>query len=303
MKENLLDCIGNTPVFPLKHLNNTQCEINLKLESYNPGGSIKDRIAKYMIEKAFEEGKLVKNGVVIEPSSGNAGIGIAMICAFYGLRCIIAMPESMSMERRKLIQGYGAELVLTHANQGMTGAVQKAEELAKSIENAFMPSQFTNVHAVNAHYESTGPEIFAKFGQDLDYLITGVGTGSTISGCGLFLKEQIPHIKIVAIEPQDSPLLSQNKSGPHNIQGIGTNFIPEVLRRDILDEIVTVSTDDAINTARLLQSKEGIICGISSGANVSAALKLAARPQLKGKRIVTFICDSGERYLSTSLYG
>ncbi len=223
-----------------------------------------------------------------------------MIAAVKKLKCIIVMPESMSVERQKVIKSYGAELVLTPAEEGMQGSVQLAEKILESRNNAFMPSQFTNIHAVEAHYQTTGPEILSQC-PDITALVSGVGTGSTISGCGLFLREQLPQLYIMAVEPAESPLLSQGKSSPHGIQGIGANFVPSILRIDIIDEIFTVSTQDALETARNLQRMEGISCGISSGANVFAALKLAAQAQMQGKHIVTFICDGAERYLSTAL--
>ncbi len=302
MKNTLLESIGNTPVVLLQHINTTACEIYVKLECHNPGGSIKDRIAKHMIEKALGEGALQRDGIIVEPTSGNTGIALAMIAATLGIRCVIVMPESMSLERRKLMQGYGAELILTPAHEGMSGAVLMAEEVLAQTKNAFMPSQFTNPHAVHAHYENTGPEILAELGQHIDALVAGVGTGSTLMGCGMYLREKIPAIRLVAVEPEESPLLSQEKSGSHGIQGIGANFIPSILRPELISEILTVHTEAAIETSRLLQKKEGISCGISSGANVSAALKLAAQPCMKGKRIVTFVCDSAERYMSTALF-
>ncbi len=303
MKTTLLDNIGNTPIILLEHLNTTSCQVYVKLESRNPGGSIKDRIAKHMIQKALAEGKLQPDGIIVEPTSGNTGIALAMIAANLGMRCVIVMPESMSIERRKLMQGYGAELMLTPAHEGMAGAVRMAEEVLAQTKNAFMPSQFTNMHALHAHYENTGPEILAELGQHIDALVAGVGTGSTLMGCGMYLREKIPNIQIVAVEPEESPLLSQGKSGPHGIQGIGANFVPPIVHPEDIHKILTVSTPKAIETASLLQKKEGISCGISSGANVYAALQLAKEPCMKGKRIITFVCDSAERYLSTPLFG
>ncbi len=302
MKTTLIDSIGNTPMVLLQHINSSSCEIYVKLENKNPGGSIKDRIAKQMIEKALAEGKLQPGGIIVEPTSGNTGIALAMIAATLGMRCVIIMPDSMSLERRKLLQGYGAELILTPAHEGMSGAVLMAEEVLAQSKNAFMPSQFSNFHAVQAHYEHTGPEILGELGLHIDAVVAGVGTGSTLMGCGMYLREKVPHIQVVAVEPEESPLLSQGKSGPHGIQGIGANFVPSIVDKKCIDRVLTVKTQNAVDTAHLLQRKEGISCGISSGANVHAALALAAEPCMKGKSIVTFICDSSERYLSTPIF-
>ncbi len=304
MQENILSAIGNTPLVRLSSVNSSSCQIYVKLENRNPGGSIKDRIALHMVNKAYEEGRL-QGGTIIEPTSGNTGIALAMIAAVRGLRCIIAMPESMSIERQRLMQSYGAELLLTPAKEGMHGATSAAEELLARTPGAFMLNQFANDHAVEAHYLHTGPEIHTSLreaGLTLDALVAGVGTGTTISGCALSLREKYPQLHVYAVEPAESPLLSQGKSGPHGIQGIGANFVPTVLRREVIDTVLTVSTEEALTTARALHTKEGICCGISSGANVCAALRVAHMPEMEGKNIVTFICDSGERYLSTALF-
>ncbi len=305
----LLDNIGNTPLLKLNKINRTQCEIYVKLESQNPAGSIKDRIALYMIDGALATHKH-DSVTLVEPTSGNTGIALALLSAVRGYRCILTMPESMSVERQKLLRAYGAELVLTPAHKGMQGAVNAAEELCKDIENALYPNQFANPQVLKAHYKETGPEILAqckKITQDavappLDALVAGIGTGGTLSGSGLYLREHLPNIRLVAVEPAESPLLSEGRAASHGIQGIGANFIPPILRRDIFSEIKPVSTEDALQTSQSLFKEEGISCGISSGANVYAALRLAARPEMKGKRIVTFICDGGERYISTALF-
>lgn len=303
MYNTILSCIGNTPLLRLN--TSAECfkaEVYVKLESRNPGGSVKDRIANYMILKALERGTLNKNGTIVEPTSGNTGIGLALISAVMGLRCILTMPESMSIERRKLLAAYGAELVLTPAAKGMAGALDEADTIASKIPNAVILGQFTNPDVVDAHYITTGPEIFEQLNSNLDVLVAGVGTGGTLSGAGLFLKEKIPHLQVVAVEPALSPILSGGKPGPHPIQGIGPNFIPKILRMDIIDRIIQVKGDEAIKTSRMLFNSEGISCGISSGANVWAALELAQESSMQGKKIVTFICDTGERYLSTALF-
>ncbi len=304
MFTSLEQSIGNTSLLRLKRMEEGLCELYVKLENKNPAGSIKDRIALYMIDKALAEGKLAAGGTLVEPTSGNTGIALAMIAPLRGLHCILVMPENMSLERQKLMRAYGAELVLSPAGEGMAGASRMAEDIAKD-RGAFMPNQFSNPHVVDAHYTTTGPEIYTAFSAEalqLDALVSGMGTGGTVSGTGLFLKEKYPAIKVYGVEPAESALLSTGKSGPHGIQGIGANFIPSILRRDILDAVHTVRTEDAIQTAQDLFQKEGICCGISSGANVCAALSLARQGLLKQKRVVTFICDTGERYLSTKLF-
>ncbi len=305
MQRSILQGIGNTPLLRLYALEENHCQLYVKLENKNPGGSIKDRMALYMVEKALEEGKISLGGTVIEPTSGNTGIALAMICAVMGLQCCIVMPESMSIERQKLIKAHGAKLILTPAALGMAGATQKAQELLQSQSNAFMLDQFSNAHGIQAHYVNTGPEIAQTLHENnltVDVLVAGVGTGATLSGTGLYLREHMPQVRIYAVEPAESPLLSQGKSGPHAIQGIGANFIPSNLRRDIIDEVHTVSAEQAFAMARRLMTHMGISCGISSGANVHAALQISRQEHMQGKSIVTFICDTGERYLSTKLF-
>ncbi len=300
MQDTILSAVGNTPFVKLGALNPHACEIWLKVESRNPGGSIKDRVVAYSIGKNFAEKKLNKQSVLIEASSGNTGIALAMTAAVYGVRAIITMPENMTVERVKAMQSYGAKVVLTPATEGMAGAVKKAEEIVATTQNSFILDQFANPHMVEAHYNSTGPEIFSKLGQGIHALVAGSGSGGTVSGTGLFLRERVPHLKVYAVEPKESPLLSEGKAGKHGIQGIGPNFVPKILRRDILDGILPIKTDDAIAMSKELFIKEGISCGISSGANVCAALQLAAQTDMQGKTIVSFICDTGERYLTGS---
>lgn len=306
MYKTILDGIGNTPLLrlsPPQTLQHTgSAEIYVKLENRSPGGSIKDRVAVYMVERALERGELQPGGTLVEPTSGNTGIGLALVAAAKGLHCVLTMPESMSVERRALLTAYGAQLVLTPAAEGMAGAVAEAQKLTQSIPKAIMLGQFTNPDAVAAHYNHTGPEIFAELGTDIGALVAGVGTGATLTGCGRFLKERVPGLLLFAVEPSASPLLSQGTAGPHPLQGIGPNFVPEVLDRSLPDGIITVSGDDAFATARWLCRTQGVNGGISSGANVWAAQQVAADPRLAGKRIVTFVCDTGERYLSTALF-
>ncbi len=294
---NILDIVGNTPMVKLGRLNIHPCEIWLKIESRNPGGSVKDRVVAYCVQKALAEKKISPESVLVEPSSGNTGIALSMVGAVHGMQVIITMPENMTVERVKSMQTYGAKVVLTPAEQGMNGAVKKADEILINTPSSYMLGQFTNPLMLEAHYFSTGPEIFSKFGNDVHALVAGVGTGATISGTGLYLRERMPHLTIHAVEPLESPMLSEGKPGKHGIQGIGPNFISKILRRDILDEVITVSTQEAIEMRKQLFMQEGISCGISSGANVCAALKLAASKNMQGKRIVSFICDTGERYL------
>ncbi len=306
MSASIVSCIGDTPLVLLNYLHELRegedAQIWVKLESKNASGSVKDRIAYAMVREALEQKKLTYEGLIVEPTSGNTGISLAMVAAALGIECCIVMPENMSIERRALIRAYGARLELTAASAGMEGAVRLAEEICAANTRAFMPNQFSNPCVTRAHYESTGPELYASFGQDIHALVAGVGTGGTISGTGLYLKERIPHLTVHAAEPSESPLLSQGKVAIHGIQGIGANFIPPILRQDILDEIILVSTMDALAMARKLFKYEGISCGISSGANVYAAVQLARQKKMQGKRIVTFICDSGEKYLSTELF-
>ncbi len=307
MFKNMLESVGNTPIVTLGKTNDTTCDILLKMENRNPGGSIKDRVGIYMVERALalREASSEKGDTpltIIEPTSGNTGIALALVAAVHGFRCILTMPESMSVERQKLLRAYGAQIVLTPTADGMMGAVRKAEELCATTKGAFYPNQFANPHVLDAHYKNTGPEIYAQCGQRVDALVAGVGTGGTISGAGKFLREHISDVKIYAVEPAESPLLSQGRSASHGIQGIGANFVPHILCREIIDEVMTVSTQEALDMSRTLFQHEGISCGISSGANVCAALRLARCPSMQNKRIVTFVCDGGERYMSTALF-
>lgn len=297
--------IGKTP---LLELTNTEKKLGLnarilaKLEYFNPAGSAKDRIAKAMFDDAEESGKLNKNSVIIEATSGNTGIGLASVGTARGYRVIIVMPETMSIERRNLIKAYGAELVLTEGSKGMKGAIQKAEDLAKAIENSFIPGQFLNPANPKTHYLTTGPEIFEDTGGKVDYFISGVGTGGTISGTGKYLKEKNPDVKVVAVEPADSPVLSGGEPAPHKIQGIGAGFLPDTLNTAIYDEIITVSNDDAFEYGKMIGKNEGFLAGISSGAALKAAVEIAGRPEAEGKNIVVLLPDTGERYLSTPLF-
>ena len=297
--ESFTDLIGNTPLLELKGIEkNEKLEAKLlaKLEYFNPAGSVKDRIAKAMIDEA--EAK----GLLIEPTSGNTGIGLSAVAAARGYRIIITMPETMSVERRNLMKAYGAELVLTEGSKGMKGAIAKAEELSKEIPDSFIPSQFTNPANPSAHKESTGPEIWNDTDGKVDIFVAGVGTGGTLSGVGAYLKSKNPNVKIVAVEPADSPVLSQGKAGPHKIQGIGAGFVPETLNTEIYDEIIPVANEDAFAGGRAVVRNEGVLVGISSGAAVWAAVQLAKRPENKGKTIVALLPDTGERYLSTPMF-
>ena len=299
------DLIGKTPLLNLlnikKHLN-LKANILAKLEYFNPAGSVKDRAALEMINDAEKRGILTSESVIIEPTSGNTGIGLASVAAARGYRVIIVMPDTMSVERRKLMAAYGAELVLSEGKLGMSGAIKKAEELSMSIPNSFIPSQFSNPANAVAHYKTTGPEIYDDTDGEVDIFVAGVGTGGTITGVGKFLKSKNNNIKIVAVEPADSPVLSQNKSGPHGIQGIGAGFVPEVLNKEILDDVLTVTTEEAYRTARILSKKEGILVGISSGAALFAAIELAKLDENKDKNIVVLLPDTGDRYLSADLF-
>lgn len=300
--EDVTAVVGFTPLVQLNKLGSGKATILAKLESKNPCGSVKDRIALSMIRSAEEQGLITKDTVVIEPTSGNTGIGLAFICAARGHRLILTMPESMSIERRKILKLFGAELVLTPAELGMVGAVEKAEELVAQNPNSFMPQQFKNPANPQIHRETTAKEIWIDTDGKLDILVAGVGTGGTLTGCGEVLKEKNNNLKVVAVEPKDSPILSGGKPGPHKIQGIGAGFVPDVLNVGIIDEIIQVSNQDAIETARRLALKEGILSGISGGANVWAAIQLSHRQENEAKVIVTFICDTGERYISTQMY-
>ncbi len=301
----ITDLIGKTPILELENYekaNELQATILAKLEYFNPAGSVKDRIAKAMIDEAEEQGKLKPGAVIIEPTSGNTGIGLASVAASRGYRIIITMPETMSIERRNLLKAYGAELVLTDGAKGMKGAIAKADELAKEIPGSFIPSQFTNPANPEYHRATTGPEIWEDTDGKVDIFVAGVGTGGTVSGVGEYLKSKNPDVKIVAVEPADSPVLSEGKSGPHKIQGIGAGFIPDTLNTEIYDEIITVKNEDAFKTGKAVAHNEGVLVGISSGAAVWAATQLANRPENKGKTIVALLPDTGERYLSTPMF-
>ena len=300
-----LDLIGNTPLVEVVNIEKElglEATILVKLEYFNPSGSVKDRIAKAMIEDAEEKGVLKEGAVIVEPTSGNTGIGLASIAASKGYRLIITMPETMSVERRNIIRSYGAEIVLTDGNKGMKGAIAKSEEIAKEIPNSFIPSQFTNPANPAIHKITTGPEIWNDTEGKVDIFIAGVGTGGTISGVGEYLKKQNGDIKVVALEPEDSPVLSQGRAGAHKIQGIGAGFIPNTLNTEIYDEIFKSSNENAFKTAKLLAKKEGFSVGISSGAALYGAIELAKRPENKGKVIVALLPDSGDRYYSTALF-
>lgn len=299
---NILELIGKTPLVKVQKLNSADCEIALKLEFYNPSGSVKDRASYYMLKEAKKANKINDKTTIIEPTSGNTGIGLAMCCAAMGLKFIATMPESMSLERRRLIQAYGAELVLTPKELGMQGSVDKALELLKETQNSFMPSQFTNPANTLAHKETTAKEIFEDTKGKVDIVVAGIGTSGTTMGVSEGLKKMKPSVKVYGVEPAESPLLTEGHAHPHKIQGIGANFVPELYHREKLDGIKTIDAKDAMKTARLLAEKEGILVGISSGAILKAALDLAKEPANKGKLIVAVMCDFGERYLSTELF-
>ena len=297
--------IGKTPLLELTHIEKEEgleAKILVKLEYFNPAGSVKDRIAKAMIDDAEASGKLKPGSVIIEPTSGNTGIGLASVAAARGYRIIIVMPETMSVERRQLMKAYGAELVLTEGAKGMKGAIAKAEELAKETPNSFIPGQFVNPANPAAHKATTGPEIWEDTDGKVDIFVAGVGTGGTITGTGEYLKSQNPNVKVVAVEPASSPVLSKGTAGSHKIQGIGAGFVPDVLDTKVYDEIITVENDDAFATGKKIGKKEGVLVGISSGAAVWAAIELAKRPENKGKTIVALLPDTGDRYLSTALF-
>ena len=300
-----LDLIGNTPLVEVANLEkayNLKAKVLVKLEYRNPAGSVKDRIVQAMIEDEEKKGILKEGSVIIEPTSGNTGIGLAAIAAAKGYRAILTMPETMSVERRNILKAYGAEIVLTEGSKGMKGAIAKAEELAKEIEGSFIPGQFDNPANPKVHYETTGPEIWRDTDGKVDAFVAGVGTGGTVTGTGKYLKEQNPDVKVVAVEPASSPVLSQGKAGAHKIQGIGAGFVPKVLDTAVYDEIITVENDDAFAASKELTKKEGILTGISSGAALYAALQLAQRLEFEGKTIVALLPDSGDRYYSTPLF-
>ena len=297
--------IGRTPLLELTHIQQAhalEAKLVAKLEFFNPAGSVKDRIAKAMIDDAEAKGLLKPGAVIIEPTSGNTGIGLASVAAAKGYRIILTMPETMSVERRQIMKAYGAELVLTEGAKGMKGAIAKAEELAKEIPNSFTPGQFTNPANPATHKATTGPEIWADTDGRVDYFVAGVGTGGTITGVGQYLKEQAPHVKVIAVEPKDSPVLSKGHSGAHKIQGIGAGFVPDTLDTTVYDEIIPVANDDAFATGKEIGRLEGVLVGISSGAAVWAAARLAKRPENQGKRIVVLLPDTGDRYLSTPMF-
>ena len=299
------ELVGNTPLLELKHIEKEfglQATLLAKLEYFNPAGSVKDRVARAMLDDAEARGVLKPGSVIIEPTSGNTGIGLASIAAARGYRIIIVMPETMSVERRKLMRAYGAKLVLTEGAKGMKGAIAKADELAKEIPNSFIPGQFINPANVAAHYGTTDPEIYRDTDGKVDFFVAGVGTGGTVTGTGKYLKEKIPGVKVVAVEPASSPVLSKGVAGAHKIQGIGAGFVPDILDTTVYDEIIPIENDDAFETGRIIGRHEGVLVGISSGAAVCAAIQVAQRPESAGKTIVVLLPDTGDRYLSTEMF-
>ena len=299
------ELVGNTPLLELKHIEKEfglKATLLAKLEYFNPAGSVKDRVARAMLDDAEARGALKPDSVIIEPTSGNTGIGLASIAAARGYRIIIVMPETMSVERRKLMRAYGAELVLTEGAKGMKGAIAKADELAEEIPNSFIPGQFVNPANVAAHYGTTGPEIYRDTDGKVDFFVAGVGTGGTVTGTGKYLKEKIPGVKVVAVEPASSPGLSRGVAGAHKIQGIGAGFVPDILDTTVYDEIIPIENDDAFETGRIIGRREGVLVGISSGAAVCAAIQIAQRPESAGKTIVVLLPDTGDRYLSTEMF-
>lgn len=305
IKKSFSDLIGNTPLYAAEKFAakaGANAQVLTKLEYFNPAGSVKDRIANAMINEAEKSGALKPGATIIEPTSGNTGIGLAAVAASRGYRIILTMPETMSVERRNMLKAYGAELVLTEGTKGMSGAIAKANELAKETPNSFIPGQFVNPANPAAHYATTGPEIWEQSGHKVDIFVAGVGTGGTVTGTGKYLKDQDPNVKVVAVEPDTSPVLSTGKGGPHKIQGIGAGFVPEVLNTSVYDEIFPVENEDAFRIGKLMAKKEGILVGISSGAALYAAIQLAKRPENKGKTIVALLPDTGDRYYSTPLF-
>lgn len=299
---NITELVGNTPLVRINRLNTGKANIYAKLESFNPASSVKDRIALSMIQEAEKEGKINKDTIIIEPTSGNTGIGLSFVAAAKGYRCILTMPESMSLERRKLLVGFGAELVLTPAAKGMKGAIEKAEELAAENPNSFVPMQFKNPANPKVHRETTAEEIWNDTDGAVDIFVAGVGTGGTLTGVSTVLKSKKSSVQAVAVEPSDSPVISGGDPGPHKIQGIGAGFIPDNCDTTLIDKVIAIDNDTAFATARRLIKEEGILCGISSGANIAAAIQLSELPENEGKNIVVIICDTGERYLSTAIF-
>lgn len=300
--KSISELVGNTPLVQINKSNNTKANIFAKVEYFNPTGSVKDRIAKSMIEDAEQKGLINKDTLIIEPTSGNTGIGLAAIATSKGYKAVIVMPDTMSVERRNLMKAYGAKVVLSDGTKGMKGAIEKANELKEENPNAFIPGQFNNPSNPLAHYKTTGPEIYNDLEGKVDVLVGGIGTGGTISGAGKFLKEKNPNLKIIGVEPASSPVLTKGKSGPHKIQGIGAGFVPDTLDRSILDEVITVENEDAFAYSRKLSRNEGILVGISSGAAFKAALEVAQRKEYEGKNIVVILPDGGDRYMSTPLF-